>query len=67
MYDVAGGWLGLDQSADVQAKKCELLELKAQLAKVSAMDEFARWARLRRQMDKLQSDYDQARTTDHGA
>lgn len=33
---------------------------KAELASISAQDEFAKWARKKRAVDKLQADLDQA-------
>jgi hypothetical protein len=40
------------------ALRREVLRLKRELAGVSAQDDFARWAKLRRQHDKAVADYD---------
>lgn len=34
------------------------MALRHKMSKVSAMDEFARWARLKRQLDKASADYE---------
>lgn len=36
----------------------ELIKCRKEHAQISAQDEFAKWARLQRRVDKLQSDYD---------
>ncbi|KAF2420561.1 protein get1 [Tothia fuscella] len=41
----------------------EVVRLKRELAKVSAQDDFARWAKLRRQHDKVVGDYDKISTS----
>jgi hypothetical protein len=35
----------------------EILKVKAEMSATSAQDDFAKWARLRRQFDKLQEEY----------
>ena len=42
---------------DLQATKKEMLDLKKQLAKVSAQDEFAKWAKLKRKSESLAKEY----------
>jgi hypothetical protein len=40
--------------------KGDIVSLKAKLANTSAMDEFAKWAKTRRRLDKVTADYDAA-------
>ncbi|KAF2840548.1 hypothetical protein M501DRAFT_930254 [Patellaria atrata CBS 101060] len=43
--------------------KQEVLRLKKELAGVSAQDDFAKWAKLRRQHDKVMADYEKSEKT----
>ncbi|KAI8929580.1 WRB/Get1 family, partial [Entophlyctis helioformis] len=40
--------------------KAEILSLKNDISRTSAQDEFAKWAKMRRQYDKLLSNFEQA-------
>lgn len=48
------------QYADALRLKKEVVRLKREMGTVSAQDEFAKWAKLRRQHDKAVADYDKA-------
>ncbi|KAL9080674.1 MAG: hypothetical protein Q9159_007552 [Coniocarpon cinnabarinum] len=53
-------------SADAQKtsrQRTELLRLKKEIASVSAQDDFARWAKLRRQHDKANDEYNKTTAT----
>lgn len=40
----------------------ELRQIKQELSSISAQDEFAKWARLNRNLEKKQADFDKLRT-----
>lgn len=48
------------QYSEALRLKKEVVRLKREMGTVSAQDEFARWAKLRRQHDKAVADYDKA-------
>ncbi|KAI8906400.1 WRB/Get1 family [Gorgonomyces haynaldii] len=45
-------------STQVKTLKQEIVQLRQELSGISAQDHFAKWARLRRKLDKLSSEYD---------
>jgi tail-anchored protein insertion receptor len=49
-------------SSELSALKREVVRLKRDLAATSAQDDFARWAKLKRQHDKAVGEYDKLGT-----
>ncbi|POY76350.1 hypothetical protein BMF94_0547 [Rhodotorula taiwanensis] len=66
----AVGWIGSDVLANLvytpfapagkaqKQQKAEILKLRAELAATSSQDEFSKWARIRRKLDKAVQDLD---------
>ncbi|GAA6022298.1 hypothetical protein JCM8202_002016 [Rhodotorula sphaerocarpa] len=66
------GWIGSDALANLvytpfapaskaqKQQKADILKLRAELAATSAQDEFSKWARLRRKLDKAVQDLEQS-------
>ncbi|GAA5903373.1 GET complex subunit GET1 [Sporobolomyces salmoneus] len=50
-------------SKSTKAKKAEILQLRADLAATSSQDEFSKWARIRRKLDKAVSELEATNST----
>ncbi|GAA5876521.1 hypothetical protein JCM16303_003567 [Sporobolomyces ruberrimus] len=50
-------------SQSTKAKKAEILQLRADLAATSSQDEFSKWARIRRKLDKAVADLESTNST----
>ncbi|KAI3638939.1 hypothetical protein MIR68_003437 [Amoeboaphelidium protococcarum] len=64
LYQSLGHLIGINKRAQRHQLKAEVVQLREQLKSISAMDEFAKWARLKRQVDKLSAEYDQLMSSD---